>query len=65
MSPTFTFSAARNIRLELPLRDAEGEAWVLNFSAGMERFIGAYPRLAGIDPGGPLLRFRLVGETCR
>ncbi|MFL6843713.1 MAG: hypothetical protein ACJ8ER_02395 [Allosphingosinicella sp.] len=47
-------------RVELVLRLADGSPWRLAFSAGMERFIGAYPRLDGIDPGGPLLRFRLA-----
>lgn len=47
-------------RLELVLRAADGSAWTLSVSAGMERFIGHYPRIEGIDPGGPLLSFRLA-----
>ena len=47
-------------RLELVLRAADGCPWTLSVSAGMERFIGHYPRVEGIDPDGPLLRFRSV-----
>ena len=45
-------------RLELELRLGDGDAWTLNVSAGMERFIGYYPRVDGIDSGGPLISFR-------
>lgn len=44
--------------LELVLRREDGSPWRLTVSAGMERFIGAYPLVDGLDPGGPLLRFR-------
>jgi hypothetical protein len=44
--------------LELELRDESGAAWVLTLSAGMERFVGAYPRIDGFDTGGPLITFR-------
>jgi hypothetical protein len=44
--------------LALELRDEDGAPWVLTLSAGMERFIGAYPRVEGFDTGGPLLNFR-------
>ena len=47
-------------RLELVLRDADGGPWRLTVSPGMERFIGYYPRVDGIDCGGPLLRFRVA-----
>ncbi|HEX8263753.1 MAG TPA: hypothetical protein VF547_12860 [Allosphingosinicella sp.] len=47
-------------RLELVLRLADGGPWRLSLSAGMERFIGYYPRVEGLDPGGPLLRFRVA-----
>ena len=47
-------------RLELELRLADGGPWRLSVSAGMERFIGYYPRVEGIDGGGPLLSFRVV-----
>ncbi|HEX6376331.1 MAG TPA: hypothetical protein VFZ91_11495 [Allosphingosinicella sp.] len=50
-------------RLELVLRLADGSPWRLTLSAGMERFIGYYPRVDGIDSGGPLLRFRVADPT--
>jgi hypothetical protein len=50
-------------RLELALRLADGGTWRLSVSAGMERFIGYYPRVEGIDAGGPLLRFRVAGTA--
>ena len=45
-------------RIELSLRLADGAAWILSVSAGMERFIGFYPRLDGIRADGPLLEYR-------
>jgi hypothetical protein len=50
-------------RIELLLRRADGSPWRLTVSPGMERFIGSYPRVEGIDPGGPLLRFRVADAT--
>ena len=47
-------------RVELVLRLADGNPWRLTLSPGMERFIGAYPRVEGIDAGGPLLRFEVA-----
>jgi len=47
-------------RVELVLRLADGNPWRLTFSQGIERFIGPYPRVDGIDCGGPLLRFRVA-----
>ena len=44
--------------LELELRLEDGSPWRLTVSAGMERFIGHYPLVDGLDAGGPLLRFR-------
>jgi hypothetical protein len=46
--------------LELVLRLPDGSPWRLTLSPGMERFIGYYPRVEGIDPGGPLLRFHVA-----
>ncbi|MEA3014175.1 MAG: hypothetical protein QOD42_2720 [Sphingomonadales bacterium] len=43
--------------VELVLRLAEGEAWTVSFSPGIERFIGHYPRLPEIAPDGTLLTF--------
>lgn len=47
-------------RLELGLRLADGTPWTLTVSPGIERFIGYYPRVDGIDSDGPLLRFRIA-----
>jgi hypothetical protein len=48
-------------RVELALRLEDGSPWRLTVSAGMERFIGFYPLVDGLDPGGPLLRFKTAG----
>ena len=45
------------------LRTPEGGEWAVTVSAGVERFIGLYPRLDGITSGEPLLRFRAVQPT--
>lgn len=45
-------------RVELVLRLEDGSPWRLTVSTGMERFIGYYPRVDGLDADGPLLRFR-------
>ena len=50
-------------RVELLLQTAEGAPWRLRLSAGMERFVGAYPRLPGIVSEGPLLAFRTVSPA--
>ena len=47
---------------ELVLRDPDGAAWVLRISAGMEKFIGAYPRIDNFGGDGPLLLFRVAGQ---
>lgn len=47
-------------RLELVLRLADGSPWRLSVSAGMERFVGYYPRVDGIDSGEPLLSYRVA-----
>ena len=47
-------------RIELVLRRSDGSPWRLTVSRGMERFIGHYPRVDGIDAGGPLLSFRVT-----
>jgi len=48
------------VAVELVLRLPDGAPWSLTFSPGIERFIGYYPRLDGIDPGDPLLSFRTI-----
>ena len=45
-------------QLYLVLRRDGEAAWTVRFSAGIERFIGAYPRLEGFGCGDPLLVFR-------
>lgn len=51
-------SAPRATGLELVLRTLDGSPWRLTVSPGIERFIGHYPLVDGIDAGGPLLSFR-------
>ena len=46
--------------VELVLRLPDGSPWSLTFSPGIERFIGYYSRLDGLDPGGALLTFRTL-----
>jgi hypothetical protein len=59
-SSLFRFDGAST--LELVLAGDDGAPWVVGFSAGMERFIGAYPRIDGFGAGGPLLVFRPAGQ---
>lgn len=49
--------------VELQLRLADGSSWRLTVSAGIERFIGYYPLVDGLDPGDALLRFRAIGPA--
>ena len=59
MQPFFPRSfAAEAARVELRLTLADGSPWVLSVSAGIERFIGYYPRLEGIVADGALLEYR-------
>jgi hypothetical protein len=44
-------------KVQLLLRTPDGTGWELTLSCGMERFIGHYPRVAGLGSGGPLLRY--------
>jgi hypothetical protein len=46
--------------LELVLRLEDGSPWSLTVSAGIERFIGHYPRIDGFDAGAPVLNFEAV-----
>jgi len=48
---------AASSRLQLMLKTPDGRRWALTVSQGMERFIGHYPRIAGLGSGGPLLRY--------
>jgi len=58
--PAFLSAIADPTRVELVLRLEDGSPWRLTVSAGVERFIGHYPRLDGIDAGGPLLHFSVA-----
>lgn len=58
--PALLSAAADPNRVELVLRLEDGSPWRLTVSAGMERFIGYYPRLDGFDTGGPLLSFGIA-----
>ena len=44
-------------KVQLLLRTPDGAVWGLTLSCGMERFIGHYPRVAGLGSGSPLLRY--------
>ncbi|MEA3062228.1 MAG: hypothetical protein QOJ94_2009 [Sphingomonadales bacterium] len=50
-------AAAADSRIQLMLKTPAGARWALTVSQGMERFIGHYPRVAGLGSGGPLLRY--------
>jgi hypothetical protein len=64
MQPAFAFPpTALAVRRELSLRTGDGEDWVLSVSPGVERFIGAYPRLPDFDVGAPLIAFRTVAAA--
>jgi hypothetical protein len=58
------FSATVLSRVELRISSPEGGPWSVTFSPGIERFIGAYPRIDALDCEGGLLRFERV-ETAR
>jgi hypothetical protein len=62
MQPIRTRLASAQVlpRISLVLRDGDGEPWRLEVSAGMEPFIGAYPRLAAFAVQAPLLQFKPV-----
>ena len=61
--PSFLPALAARPRVELLLRLEDGRPWSLTVSAGMERFIGYYPKIGGIDSGEPLLSFRAVNPA--
>ena len=61
--PAFLAAVADPVRVELVLLCPDGSPWRLTLSPGMERFIGHYPRIDGIDAGGPLLRFDVANPA--
>jgi hypothetical protein len=50
-------------RTQVVLRLPDGSPWRLTMSAGCERFVGYYPRIAGIEADGSVLSYRLVGHA--
>ncbi|HEX8467712.1 MAG TPA: hypothetical protein VF620_07900 [Allosphingosinicella sp.] len=60
--PAFLPAIAARPRVELQLCLDDGRPWTLTLSAGMERFIGYYPKVEGLRSGGPLLSFRAAGS---
>jgi hypothetical protein len=38
----------------------DGTPWTVSMSAGMERFVGRYPRLTRLVIDGPLLDYRMA-----
>ena len=48
-------------RIQLVLRTPDGNPWSLILSAGMERFVGRYSRVAGLRSDGLLLEYKPVG----
>ncbi len=48
-------------KLRLNLRTPDGAGWYLVVSAGMERFIGPYSQVPGLNSGRPLLEYQPVG----
>jgi hypothetical protein len=61
--PAQFFRAAEHGRVELVLRFGEGASWTVDFSAGIERFIGYYPRVTGIGADNALLFFQRVAAS--
>ena len=58
--PQFMFQRSEPARLELMLTRHDGTPWTLSMSAGMERFVGRYPRLTRLVIDGPLLDYRMA-----
>ena len=54
----FLFRGAEPPKVELLLRREDGTPWILTLSAGIQRFIGHYPRVRGIEFEGSLLTYR-------
>lgn len=52
------FNGAETAQVELVLSRSDGTPWTLRMSAGCERFVGHYPRLARMVVDGPVLSYR-------
>lgn len=63
MASSFRSRAADAPRVELLLHLPDGAPWRLSVSAGIERFIGHYPRLDGIAAAGALLEYRAISTA--
>ena len=48
-------------KLRLNLRTPDGASWELTMTAGMERFIGHYSQVPGLESDGRLLEYQAVG----
>jgi hypothetical protein len=57
-TPGFLFQGAEPPKVELLLRREDGTPWTLSISAGVEQFIGYYPRIRGLVFDGSLLAYR-------
>lgn len=61
--PAFLPAITAPSRVELVLRLEDGSPWRLTVSAGVERFIGYYPRVDGLNADGPLLLYQAAGPA--
>ena len=52
------FQREEPAQVELILSRHDGTPWTLTMSAGIERFVGRFPRLPRLLVDGPLLNFR-------
>ena len=59
-TPGFMFRGGEPPKVELLLTRRDGTPWTLTISAGVQRFIGHYPRIRGIEFEGSLLKYRAV-----
>lgn len=57
-SRALMFPRAESAQVELILTRHDGTPWVLSMSAGIERFVGRFPRLPRLLIDGPLLSYR-------
>ena len=53
-------SSTETGQLYLVLRPDDCPAWTVRFSAGIQRFIGLYPRLEAFDCGEPMPVYREI-----
>lgn len=58
LPPGLMFQRPEPAQVELVLYRADGTPWTLSMSAGVERFVGRFPRLPRLLIDGPLLQYR-------